>query len=88
LSYWRTKSGVEVDFVVYGKDGFWAIEVKNGRRIAQSDLRHLQAFGEDYPQSKRLLLYRGRERSVREGVLCLPVDEFLAEVQPGEDLPS
>jgi len=25
---------------------------------------------------------------VREGVLCLPVDEFMAEVQPGEDLPS
>ena len=34
LSYWRTKSEVEVDFVVYGKDGFRAIEVKNGRRIA------------------------------------------------------
>jgi predicted AAA+ superfamily ATPase len=88
LGYWRTKSGAEVDFVVYGKDGFWAIEVKNGRRIAQSDLRHLRAFGEDYPQSKRVLLYRGRERSVREGVLCLPVDEFLAEIEPGEDLPD
>lgn len=88
MHYWRTKSGVEVDFVVYGKDGFWAIEVKGGRRIAQSDLRSLAAFGEDYPQARRLLLYRGRERLVRDGVLCMPVDEFLAGVRPGEDLPD
>lgn len=88
LHYWRTKSGVEVDFVVYGKDGFWAIEVKNGRRVAQSDLRSLKAFGEDYPQAKRVLLYRGRERMVRDGVLCLPVDEFLVGIRPGVDLPS
>lgn len=66
----------------------WPREVKNGRRIAHSDLRHLRAFAEDYPQSQRLLLYRGRERMVREGVLCMPVDEFLAEVRPGADLPS
>lgn len=87
LHYWRTKSGVEVDFVVYGKDGFWAIEVKNGRRVAQSDLRSLLAFGEDYPQAELVLLHRGRERSVRAGVHCLPVDEFLLAMTPGVDLP-
>jgi predicted AAA+ superfamily ATPase len=88
LYYWRTKSGAEVDFVVYGKGGFWALEVKNGRKIAASDLRGLGAFHEDYPQAKRLLLYRGRERLRRDGVLCLPVDEFLAEIVPGEALPD
>ena len=88
LSYWRTRAGHEVDFVVYGKDAFWAIEVKSGRRIAQSDLKGLASFHEDYPQAQRLLLYRGRERLRRDGVLCLPVEEFLREVRPGADLPD
>lgn len=88
LHYWRTKSGSEVDFVLYGKRGFWAIEVKNGRKVAQSDLRGLQGFHEDYPEAKRLFLYRGRERLRRDGVLCLPVEEFLAGLRPGEPLPT
>lgn len=88
LHYWRTKSGSEVDFVVYGKGGFWAIEVKNGRKVAASDLRGLQGFHEDYPQARRLFLYRGRERLRRDGVLCLPVDEFLASLRPREPLPD
>ncbi|MCP4662483.1 MAG: DUF4143 domain-containing protein [bacterium] len=27
LCFWRTRKGVEVDFVVYGGGGFWAVEV-------------------------------------------------------------
>lgn len=27
LSFWRTRTGIEVDFVVYGLLGFWALEV-------------------------------------------------------------
>lgn len=29
--YWRTSNGTEVDFVLYGPRGFFAIEVKRGR---------------------------------------------------------
>src|SRR5437870_1246334 len=50
LFYWRTRSGVEVDFVLYGSAGVWAIEVKNVSRVHPEHLRGLQAFGEDYPQ--------------------------------------
>ncbi|MFM9102970.1 MAG: ATP-binding protein, partial [Cyanobium sp.] len=32
LSFWRTRSGLEVDFVVYGPDLFWAIAVKRSAR--------------------------------------------------------
>ncbi|MEQ1631073.1 MAG: ATP-binding protein [Planctomycetota bacterium] len=88
LSYWRTKSGSEVDFVIYGREGFWAIEVKNGRKVAQSDLRGLAAFHEDYPMAKRVLVYRGRERLRRDGVLCIPLVEFLLQIRPGHELPS
>lgn len=77
LHYWQTRSQVEVDFVVYGESGLYAIEVKNTRQVRPEDLRALKTFGEDYPQSRRYLLYRGKERLKRDDVLCVPCEEFL-----------
>src|SRR3990167_3357049 len=51
LFFWRTKSGVEVDFIVYGELGLWAIEVKNGRAVHAADLKSLQTFKEDYREA-------------------------------------
>ena len=62
LAYWRTRSGVEVDFVVYGDAGFWAIEVKRTGRVRPEDLRSLAAFAEEYPEAVAILLYRGARR--------------------------
>jgi len=86
LHFWRTKSGNEVDFVLYGRDGFWALEVKNTSSVRPEDLRGLRAFAEDYPGAKRALLYRGARRLEVEGVACIPCDEFLRELRPGRDL--
>lgn len=82
LFYWRTRSGVEVDFVVYGPEGLWGVEVKNTRKIHPADLRGLRSFKEEYPDSKRLFLYRGRDRLMKEGILCLPCVDFLKELRP------
>jgi predicted AAA+ superfamily ATPase len=49
LYFWRTRSGLEVDFIVLGELGFWALEVKNSEKIRLGDLRGLEAFLEDYP---------------------------------------
>ncbi|MBI4802138.1 MAG: ATP-binding protein [Elusimicrobia bacterium] len=84
IFFWRTRSGVEVDFVVYGPENFSAVEVKNSDRVRDEDLRGLRAFLDDYPEAKALLLYRGRERLKRHGILCLPVEEFLKSLVPGE----
>lgn len=84
LYFWRTRSGVEVDFVVYGPGDFFALEVKNAARLQPHDFRSLLAFKQDYPHCRAYLLYRGRERLVREGVLCLPCEEFLAALRPGK----
>ncbi len=83
LYYWQTRSRVEVDFVVYGATAFHALEVKNTATIRPEHLRGLQAFGADYPECKRWFLYRGRERLVRGGILCVPVAEFLPGLRPG-----
>jgi len=87
LGFWRTKSGSEVDFVVYGRDGFWAVEVKHGASIRGKDLRSLRAFLADYPQAQGRLLYRGKERLMIDGVLCFPVEEFLLNLSPDNELP-
>jgi predicted AAA+ superfamily ATPase len=83
LHYWQTRSQVEVDFIVYGDSGIYAVEVKNTRRVGLHDLRALRTFGDDYPESRRYMLYRGKDRLKRDGILCLPCDDFLLELQPG-----
>ena len=82
LHYWQTRSQVEVDFIVYGPSGLYAVEVKNGSKVRPEDLRALRSFAEDYPQSRCFLLHRGKERLKRDGILCLPCEEFLAQLQP------
>lgn len=84
LHFWRTRSGVEVDFVVYGADGLFAIETKNTARLQPQDLRGLRSFKEDYPQSKAYLLYRGKERLMKDGILCIPCEEFLLALYPDQ----
>jgi predicted AAA+ superfamily ATPase len=87
LGFWRTKSGNEVDFVIYGESGFWGIEVKHGGSVRGKDLAGLRAFGTDYPRAELRFLYRGREKLEIDGIRCIPVDEFLAELVPGKPLP-
>jgi predicted AAA+ superfamily ATPase len=86
LFFWHTKSGSEVDFVVYGKDVFCALEVKNTAKINPKMLQGLLAFKEDYPEAQILFLYRGRERLKIKEVLCLPVQEFLLNLEPEKRL--
>lgn len=87
LYFWRTRAGSEVDFVVYGSGGLWAIEVKNTKNLHPQDWRSLRVFREDYPEGKCLLLYRGSERLMKEGgILCLPAEEFLLKLCPDREI--
>jgi predicted AAA+ superfamily ATPase len=86
LFFWRTRSGVEVDFVVHGEAGFWALEVQNSIRVRPADLRPLKAFVSDYPECTPLLLYRGDDRLRIDGILCVSVEEFLREIRPDRGL--
>ena len=86
LFTWRTRSGAEVDFVMYGPEEFAAIEVKNSRRVRPEDLRGQRSFGDEYPEAMRLLLYRGQDRLLIDGVLCLPVADFLRGLRPDRSL--
>jgi len=86
LYFWRTRSGQEVDFILYGPNVFWAIEVKNTDRVRSEGLRALRAFQDDYPACKALFLYRGKERIKQHGILCVPCEEFLQCLEPGKNI--
>ena len=88
LYYWRTRWGNEVDVIIYGEDGLWAIEIKNSRRVESGDLRALRAFKEDYPEAHALLLYRGADRLKKRDILCLPCEGFLKSLHPDRGLPE
>lgn len=82
LYFWRTKSGTEVDFVLYGPDTFCAIEVKNTKRIHSKMVGGLLAFQKDYPEAQAFLLYRGKEAMKIKGIMCLPCEDFLKSLKP------
>lgn len=85
IYFWRTKNGLEVDFIVYGESGFWAIEVKNSRVISPDDVRGLNHFIQDYPEAKPLLLYRGPQMEYKN-IPCIPVDQFLKQLYPNSPI--
>jgi uncharacterized protein len=86
LYYWHTRAQVEVDFIIYGESGIYAIEVKNTSRVRPEDLRGLKSFMEDYPQCRAVFLYRGKDRLKRDNILCMPCEEFLLDLRPGQFL--
>jgi len=86
LYFWRTQAGSEVDFIVYGEHGFWAVEVKNSAQVDRKELRSLKSFTDDYPEAEALLLYRGNERLRVDDVWCLPAEEFMEELRPDKGL--
>lgn len=81
LYFWRTRAGVEVDFIVYGPKGLWAIEVKNSSLVSPKDVRSLKIFCEEYPEATPLFLYRGKQRMEIGGILCMPCEEFLLTIK-------
>jgi len=72
LHYWRTATGDEVDFVLYGERGLRAFEIKMGQTVRTEDLRALRRFREDFPQAEAHLLYLGQRRWHDRGVEVLP----------------
>ncbi|GJM06780.1 MAG: ATPase [marine bacterium B5-7] len=77
LYYWRTSTGTEVDFVLYGERGFYAFEIKRSAKITKSDLSGLGAFLKDYPEAKGYLLYGGTHREYHGNITVLPFIEVI-----------
>lgn len=61
IYYWRTASGVEVDFIAYGEKNLIAFEIKHTKNISPKMLRGLRQFKEDYTMAQLYILYLGTE---------------------------
>jgi uncharacterized protein len=82
LSFWRTQTKLEVDFIVYGAKGFWAIEVKRSPNLGPDDARSLLAFKEEYPEASCLFVSLGKRKESYKGIPIIPVEEFLKGITP------
>jgi len=80
LYYFRTASGVEVDFVLYGERGIVGVEVKLSNHFNEVMIRGLRNFAKDYPEAKLYLLYTGKQKMYVDGVTILPVQEALLDL--------
>ena len=81
LSYWRSTTGFEVDFII---GDHTAVEVKAKENISTQDIKSLRALAEE-KQVKRYLCVslEARARKV-EGISILPMKEFLEALWGGE----
>lgn len=82
LSYWRTQTHLEVDFIIYGPRGFWAIEVKRSANLGPDDARSLMAFKEEYPEAKCLFVTLSKRKEFYRDFPVIPIEEFLLNIAP------
>lgn len=86
LSFWRTQTQLEVDFVIYGPRGFWAIEVKRSANLGPNDIRGLTAFKEEYPEAVCMIIAPAARREMYHGFPVMPLEEFLLHISPDRPL--
>ena len=82
IDFWRTKSGLEVDFVLAG--GEVAIEVKGAARVDNRDLRPLMAFIEEYSPREAVVVCNEKSERIHAGIRIMPWRIFLEKVWHNE----
>jgi uncharacterized protein len=82
ISYWRTASGIEVDFIL--GDNEVAIEVKATQMANQRHLSGLNSFGQEYTVKQKILVTNDAHPRKIDGILILPWKSFLEKLWAGE----
>jgi predicted AAA+ superfamily ATPase len=78
LTFWRTYTGIEVDAVI--GEARVAIEIKSVEEIKNRHLKGLKAFGEEYPQSRRIIVSLDRINRRIGDIECFYIKDFLAQL--------
>jgi predicted AAA+ superfamily ATPase len=82
ICFWRTKSGLEVDFVLGA--GEVAVEVKGTSRVDSRDLRPISAFAGEHKCRLAVVVCNEANERVVEGIRIVPWRQFLAALWAGE----
>lgn len=84
VRYWRTKSGLECDFVL-GADGAVVIEAKGGGRVRPSELAGIRAYVNEHgPRHAVVVCNESDARRTPDGVWILPWRQFLERLWADE----
>lgn len=82
IQYWRTKSGLEVDFVL--GEGEVAVEVKGQRLVDNRELWPLSAFADEHSPKAALVVSLEKEERIVKGMRVLPWNIFLEKLWAGK----
>jgi len=83
LYYWRTSTGMEVDFIL--GDMTAAVEVKGTARAHEGHLRTLRALLDEHtPRHAILVSLDKEERIIDKNIRIMPWEKFLEELWGGE----
>lgn len=77
ISYYRTATGVEVDFIAYGEKGLKAFEIKSKKDISSDDLYGLTSFMREYPAARGYMIYGGDHKRYDKGIELWPIKDAL-----------
>jgi predicted AAA+ superfamily ATPase len=84
INFWRTKTGLEVDFVLGAGEA--AIEIKGASRIDKRDMNGLEAFVEAHTPKRSIIVCNEKEKRVHGKITILPWEIFLQELWAGKIL--
>ena len=74
ITYWRSTSGFEVDFII---GNHTAVEVKAKKNVSPQDLKSLRVLAEEKKLKRYLCVSLENRTRQLEGITILPIQEFL-----------
>jgi predicted AAA+ superfamily ATPase len=77
LYNFRTRGGLEVDFILKLESEKWAIECKAGSNVNTTELRSLLTLKKYDPKIKPIVIYRGTKELKDNGVWILPLTKAI-----------
>lgn len=77
IFFWRTRSNLEIDFILDGPHGLLAMEIKRSTHIQPKDTRALREFKKDYPDAQCFIFYGGTAPLYLDDITALPIEHAL-----------
>lgn len=82
INFWRTKTGLEVDFIL--GEGEVALEVKGKNLVDNKDLRPIKAFMEGFLPRQAFVVCNEKMERVTGNIHIIPWRQFLAKLWEGK----
>jgi len=82
ISYWRTTSQIEIDFVLGNHEV--AVEVKASDNISARHVKGLKEFAKEYEVTQLILVCNEKLPRLLDNVLILPMQIFIQKLWAGE----